>query len=148
MVYKYLDIGISQCPLWKCCLVIRLYCNVEDISSVKLAPSAENPVIIITMKIENPIIIITTKIENPIIIITICLMVVWWCLVVHSRHLVVKTLTNNTEKRQMRVKLALSVSKLGFPDCVNNRNRNHLFSGRPLTFGSPFSTIGSQNSNQ
>jgi len=46
------------------------------------------------------------------------------------------------------VKLAPPVSKLGFLDCVNNRNCNYSFSGRPLTFGSPFPTFGSQNSNQ
>jgi len=47
-------------------------------------------------------------------------------LVVHSGRLVVKTLIRNTEEQQTRVKLALPVSKLGFPDCVNNRNCNRL----------------------
>jgi len=48
----------------------------------------------------------------------------------------------------MRVKLAPPVSKLSFPDSVSNRDCNHSFGGRPLTFGSPFPTFGSQKYNQ
>jgi len=46
------------------------------------------------------------------------------------------------------VKLAPPNLKLGFPDCVSNRDCNHSFGGRPLTFGSPFPTFRSQKYNQ